>query len=126
MCNHPDYEKCKRCEWLIRYEKFSHYLEALTMDCSHKKPCEKCVPPLSRKNYFIDKQCKRHIPYPQALCDACMAPTLTIAPQKYTHVSKVVIRTTSIYRIVDAKMFGILLGRVKEDVVTIEDVYFPA
>lgn len=55
-----------------------------------------------------------------------MAPTLTIAPQKYTHVSKVVIRTTSIYRIVDAKMFGILLGRVKEDVVTIEDVYFPA
>lgn len=55
-----------------------------------------------------------------------MAPTLTIASQKYTHVSKVVIRTTSIYRIVDAKMFGILLGRVKDDIVTIEDIYFPA
>jgi hypothetical protein len=55
-----------------------------------------------------------------------MAPTLTVAPQKYTHVSKVIIETTSIYRIVDANIFGILLGTVKEDIVTIWDVYFPS
>lgn len=55
-----------------------------------------------------------------------MAPTLTVAPQKYTHVSKVIIKTTSIYRIVDAKIFGILLGTTQEDVVTVWDVYFPA
>jgi hypothetical protein len=96
------------------------------MNCSHKKPCQKCVPPLSRKTYFIDKFCKKHLPYPQAQCDACMAPTLTVGTQKYAHVSRVIIKTTSIYRIMDAKVFGILLGRVKDDVVIVEDVYFPA
>ena len=96
------------------------------MGCMHKKPCQKCVPPLSRKNYFIEKFCKKHLPYPQAQCDACMAPTLTVGTQKYAHVSRVIIKTTSIYRIMDAKVFGILLGRVKDDVVIVEDVYFPA
>jgi hypothetical protein len=48
-----------------------------------------------------------------------MAPTLTVATQKYAHVSKVVIKTTAIYRIVDAKVFGILLGRVYNDVVVV-------
>lgn len=55
-----------------------------------------------------------------------MAPTLTIASQKYTHVSKVIIKTTAIYRIADAKLFGILLGRIKDDIVVVEDIYFPA
>ena len=55
-----------------------------------------------------------------------MAPTLTVAPQKYTHVSKVIIKTTSIYRIVESKIFGILLGTTKDDEVTVWDVYFPA
>lgn len=55
-----------------------------------------------------------------------MAPTLTVGTQKYAHVFRVVIKTTSIYRIMDARVFGILLGRVIDDVVIIEDVYFPA
>ncbi len=125
MCNHSDYEKCKQCQYLIRYDKFSHYLQRLRNECGHKKPCQKCVPALSRRHYFIDRQCKKHIPYPQGQCDSCMAPTLTVATQKYAHVSKVVIKTTAIYRIVDAKVFGILLGRVYNDVVVVQNVYFP-
>jgi hypothetical protein len=48
-----------------------------------------------------------------------MAPTITISSQKYAHVSRVVIKTTSIYRITDSNMFGILLGRVHNDVVIV-------
>jgi hypothetical protein len=48
-----------------------------------------------------------------------MAPTLTVAPQKYAHVSRVIIKTTAIYRIVDAKVFGILLGRIFNDVIVV-------
>ena len=55
-----------------------------------------------------------------------MAPTLTIGPQKYSHVRKVIIKTTSVYRVADSQLFGILLGRVKDDVVEVEDVYFPS
>ena len=91
----------------------------------HKKPCHKCVPALSRKHYFIDQTCRKHLPYPQAQCDACMAPTLTVGLQKYAHVRKVVIKTTAVYRVADSGLFGILLGRVKNDVVEVEDVYFP-
>lgn len=65
------------------------------------------------------------MPYPHALCDACMAPTITVLPQRYAHVGRVVIKTTSVYRIADANMFGILLGQVVDDTVIIEDVYFP-
>jgi hypothetical protein len=55
-----------------------------------------------------------------------MAPTLTVGPQKYAHVSKVIIKTTNIYRILESQLFGILLGRIQDDVVIVEDVYFPA
>jgi hypothetical protein len=82
----------------------------MQFDCKHKKPCQRCVPPLSRKTYAIDKTCRNHVPYPQAQCDACMAPTLTIGKQIYTHVDKVIIKTTSVYKIIDANLFGILLG----------------
>lgn len=54
-----------------------------------------------------------------------MAPTITVLPQRYAHVGRVVIKTTSVYRIADANMFGILLGQVVDDTVIIEDVYFP-
>jgi hypothetical protein len=76
------------------------------------KPCGKCVPPLSRRHYFIDKSCKKHQPYPLAQCDSCMAPTITVSPQKYAHVSKVVIKTSIINGVADAGLFGILLGSV--------------
>jgi hypothetical protein len=65
------------------------------------------------------------MPYPQALCDACMPPTLTISPQSYSHVSKIIIKTNSIYKVLDENVFGILLGHYENDVVYIEDVYFP-
>lgn len=54
-----------------------------------------------------------------------MAPTLTVAPQRYAHLSRVVVRTREVYRVVDAKCIGVLLGRVVEDVAYIENVYFP-
>lgn len=82
----------------------------MTNDCKHKKPCKKCVPPQARKTFGVDLECRNHLPYPQAQCDACMAPTLTIQKQPYSHVKKVVIRTTSVHRIIDANLFGILLG----------------
>ena len=65
------------------------------------------------------------MPYPQAQCDSCMAPTLTIGQQKYAHVRRVVIKTTAVYRVAESKLFGILLGRIKEDIIEVEDVYFP-
>lgn len=125
QCPHPDYEKCSQCQHLVRYEPFQRHLEALAQDCSHKKPCLKCKPPLSRKHYSIDRECRRHTPYPQGQCDSCMAPTLTVGTQKYAHVGRVVVRTTAVYRIVEANLFGILLGQVINDTVFIDDVYFP-
>ncbi len=50
------------------------------------------------------------MPYPLAQCDACMAPTMTISKQPFSHVRKVVIKTTSVHRIIEANMYGILLG----------------
>lgn len=124
-CKHPDFESCIRCKKVNSYESFEDYLNELERNCLHKKPCRKCVPPQSRKTFFVDKKCKNHLPYPQAQCDACMAPTLTLAKQSYSHAQKVVIRTQAIYRIVDADIFGILLGSVKDDIVYVDDVYFP-
>ena len=54
-----------------------------------------------------------------------MAPTLTITQQGYSHISRAIIRTNSIYNVLDGNMFGILLGRYEKDVVIIEEVYFP-
>ena len=54
-----------------------------------------------------------------------MAPTITVGKQKYTHVSRVVIRTTAVYKIIEARHFGILLGYEKDDIIYIENVYFP-
>lgn len=54
-----------------------------------------------------------------------MAPTLTVAPQKYAHISRVIVRTREVYRVVDAKCVGILLGRIIDDVAYVENVYFP-
>lgn len=68
------------------------------------------MPPQARKTFGVDLECRNHLPYPQAQCDACMAPTVTIQKQPYSHVKKVVIRTTSVHRIIDANLFGILLG----------------
>ena len=124
-CKHPDFESCIRCKKVNAYETFDYYLEYLEKNCPHKKPCRKCVPLQSKKTFFIDKICKNHLPFPQAQCDACMAPTVTLSKQPYCHVKKVIIRTQSIYRIVDANMFGILLGSVKDDIVYVDDVYFP-
>lgn len=50
------------------------------------------------------------MPFPQAQCDACMAPTISIINQPYTHMPKVIIRATSVHKIIDANLFGILLG----------------
>lgn len=83
------------------------------------------MPPLSRKTYFIDTDCRRHLPYPQALCDACMPPTITVAPQSYAHLSRVAVRTKEVYRVVDTKCVGVLLGRILDDVAYVENVYFP-
>jgi len=82
----------------------------LSFDCKHKKTCSRCVPPLSRRTYFIDKTCKKHVPYPQAQCDSCMAPTITIQKQIYAHVTKVKIQTLAVLKLVETKLFGILLG----------------
>jgi hypothetical protein len=68
------------------------------------------VPPLSRKTYSIDKTCRNHIPYPQAQCDACMAPTLTVGKQSYSHVQRVKIMTNSVFKISETKCIGVLLG----------------
>ena len=54
-----------------------------------------------------------------------MAPTITIQKQPYSHVSKVIIKTTSVHRIIDANLFGILLGTEKDGIVYVEDVFFP-
>jgi hypothetical protein len=122
---HPDYEICKHCQHMLKYEKFVYFLEALKTQCQHRKPCGKCVPPLSRKTYFIDTDCRRHLPYPQALCESCMPPTLTVAAQKYAHLSRVVVRTREVYRVVESRCVGVLLGRIVDDVAFVENVYFP-
>lgn len=88
--------------------------------CNHKKPCVKCLPYQSRKTFTIDKSCKNHLPYPQAQCDNCMAPTLTLSKQLYTHVKRVIIKTLSVYKILDAGLFGILLGTEKDGIVVVE------
>jgi hypothetical protein len=54
-----------------------------------------------------------------------MPPTITVAPQKYAHLSRVVVRTKEVYRVVDTKCVGVLLGRILDDVVFVENVYFP-
>ena len=54
-----------------------------------------------------------------------MAPTLTVQKQKYSHVRRVVVRTTAVYRVAESGLFGVLLGRVEDDLVIVEDVYFP-
>jgi hypothetical protein len=92
-------------------------MHGLEFDCKHKKPCSKCVPPLSKKTFSIDKTCRNHIPYPQAQCDSCMAPTITIKKQKYSHVSKVKIVTPSIYKIAETKCIGVLLGTENNGVI---------
>lgn len=88
----------------------------MARDCIHKKPCLKCVPPLSRKTYFVDTSCRKHLPYPQAMCEACMAPTVTVSPQSYAHVSQVIIKTMAVNQIAESKLFGILLGHYQDDV----------
>ena len=82
------------------YDTFDYYLSQLAQNCKHRKPCLKCVSPLNRKTFSIDKTCQNHLPYPQAQCDSCMAPTISITKQKYTHVTKVKIITPSIYKII--------------------------
>ena len=54
-----------------------------------------------------------------------MAPTISLTKQSYVHVKKVIICTSSIHRIVDTNLFGILLGYEKDGIVFVEDVYFP-
>lgn len=85
-------------------------MEQLANQCKHKKPCPKCVPALSRKTYSIDKTCRNHLPYPQAQCDACMAPTITISKQNYAHIQKVKIMTNSVYKVSETNCIGVLLG----------------
>ena len=47
-----------------------------------------------------------------------MAPTVTIGPQRYSHVNRVIIRTKDVlYTIVDSKHIGILLGHVIDETV---------
>jgi hypothetical protein len=55
-----------------------------------------------------------------------MAPVLTVGKQKYSHVSKVIIQTTSIYRIIDSNLYAVLLGYTKEDIVYVQDLFFPS
>jgi hypothetical protein len=69
------------------------------------------VPLQARKTLGIDLECRNHLPYPQAQCDACMVPTITIKKQPYSHIKKIIIKTSSIERIIDANLFGILLGQ---------------
>lgn len=83
------------------------------------------MPVQARKTFGIDLECRNHLPYPQAQCDACMAPTITVQKQPYSHVTKVIIRTTSVHKIIDANLFGILLGFEKEGIVYVEDIFFP-
>lgn len=107
------------------YETFDYYLSRLEEDCKHRKPCKKCLPPQARKTFGVDRECRNHLPYPQAQCDSCMAPTISLKEQNYTHVNKVVIRTTAIYRVTESSRIGILLGREEKGEVFVEDVYFP-
>lgn len=83
------------------------------------------MPIQGRKTFGVDTDCRNHLPFPQAQCDACMAPTISLMKQPYSHVSKVIIRTTSVHRILDANLFGILLGVEKDGIVYVDDVYFP-
>jgi hypothetical protein len=39
-----------------------------------------------------------------------MAPTITIQKQIYAHVTKVKIQTLAVLKLVETKLFGILLG----------------
>lgn len=51
---------------------------------------------------------------PSSSMRCSMAPTISIIKQPYSHVQKVVIRSTSVHRIIDANLFGILLGYIKK------------
>lgn len=128
VCNHPSYERCSKCynkEKLFYSYTFEEFIQRLNLDCKHKKPCKKCVPPLTRQTFLVDRDCRKHLPYPQAQCDSCMPPTVSIYKQPYTHIKNVVVRTTAIYKITETNLFGILLGSKEDNITYIDDVYFP-
>ena len=54
-----------------------------------------------------------------------MAPTISIGKQIYTHVQKVIIRTTAIYKITESNLIGILLGREENGTLYVENLFFP-
>lgn len=129
-CEHPPTIKCEHCIQKEQYTEFKEYLKRLEEDCTHKKPCVRCVPSQALY-YFINKSCRNHIPYPQAMCNACLPPTVSIRKQTYTHVREVLFTTFDTCRFLDTKdklafLYGSeALSKEGGIALTVEAIYFP-
>lgn len=95
LCKHPPGGKCINClednfVQGIKHESFEHYMQTRRAKCSHGPDvsCTNCLPP-AEASYKLKKDCTKHPPWPQAICNSCMPATAVLARQSYRHVDYV-------------------------------------
>lgn len=97
MCQHGPNAKCSHCldkEFIsdTAHISFDQYLADRKLKCKGVHPsevkCGNCLAPAEIR-YEVDKSCKYHEPYPKAMCNKCIPPSVAIKRQQYRHVDYV-------------------------------------
>jgi nuclear protein localization family protein 4 len=97
MCQHGPTAKCLHCvdkNFIsnVAHVSFDHFLAEKKLKCKGVHPtdvkCNNCLPPMAMR-YIVDRTCKSHEPYPKAMCNKCMPPSITIKRQEYRHLDYV-------------------------------------
>lgn len=77
-CQHGSNAKCVHCidqEFMqdTKHISFEEYLNKSKKNCKHQSDqrCNNCMPP-SAFNYKVNLSCKKHPPFPQAMCNGCL------------------------------------------------------
>lgn len=80
-----------------KHISFDTYLSELKLKCKGVHPptarCNYCTP-LTEISYKVKTDCKNHAPFPQAMCNKCLPPSILLKRQEYRHVDFVEILNT--------------------------------
>eukprot|EP01029_Cantina_marsupialis_P027591 TRINITY_DN773066_c0_g1_i1.p1 TRINITY_DN773066_c0_g1~~TRINITY_DN773066_c0_g1_i1.p1 ORF type:complete len:555 (-),score=135.14 TRINITY_DN773066_c0_g1_i1:184-1848(-) len=104
LCQHGPEGRCINClpPDVIKNKKhmsFEEYLAEKRAKCNHSEGtvCVNCTPP-SMVSYRIKPDCGKHKPWPEALCNQCAPPPVTLQRQPYRHVDYVEFRNQNAYQ----------------------------
>jgi nuclear protein localization protein 4 homolog len=97
LCQHGPNAKCIHCldnEFITdaAHISFDNWLAERKLKCKGVHPsdvkCNNCLPP-SQMRYEVDLTCKKHEPYPKAMCNKCIPPNVIVKSQEFRHVDYV-------------------------------------